>query len=114
MANVNLFLNASRFSKITQDPSALAVFISIASHENRSYEEIVEDTNLDLADVAPIVKTFEQVNYIEKNPGPLSRKFVLGFNGQLFAEQLKELYPEVKEIIGEKTLIRPIKVNRNL
>ena len=40
MAKTNLFLSASRFAEITQDSSALAVFLSVASHKTRDYEGI--------------------------------------------------------------------------
>ena len=114
MAEINIFLNAGRFSKITQNPSTLAVFLSIAKHKTRNYDQLVEDTNFDLAEVAPLVKDLEIGGFIERNPGPLSSKFKLGFNGQLFAEQLKSSYLEVKELLGEESLIEPIVVEKRL
>ena len=111
MANINLFTNASRFSKVAQNSKAIAIFLSIASHKTRNYEQLIDDTNLDLADVAPIVRELEESKFIERNPNPLSNKFKLAFNGQLFAEQLKSSYPEIKELLGEESLIEPIKIN---
>lgn len=112
MGEINLFLNASRFSKITENPNSLSIFLSIAKHKTRNYDELVEDTNLDLAEVAPLAKELVDGGFIEKNPGPLSSRFKLAFNGQLFAEQLKSAYPEVKELLGEESLIEPIKLKR--
>jgi len=114
MAGTNPFLNASRFSKITQNPHTLAIFLSIATHKIRNYDQLVEDTKMDIADVAPLVRNLENGGFIEKNPGPLSSKFKLAFNGQLFAEQLKSSYPRVKELLGEESLIEPIKVEKTL
>lgn len=97
---------------MTQNPNALAIFLSIARHKTRNYDQIVEDTKLDIADVAPLTRNLETGGFIEKNPGPLSSKFKLAFNRQLFAEQLKTSYPEVKELLGEKSLIEPIRIRR--
>src|SRR3989338_4852407 len=67
MDNINLFTNASRFSKVTQNSKAIAIFLSIASHKTRNYEQLIGDTNLDLADVAPIVRELEESMFIERN-----------------------------------------------
>lgn len=113
MGSINIFSNARRFSEITENPKALVIFLSIAGKESRTYDELVEDTTLELADVAPLVKELELGKFIEPNPRPSSNKFRLALNGQLFAEQLKSIYPEVKELLGEKSLIRPIKAGKN-
>lgn len=65
-----------------------------------------------MAEVAPLTKLLEKGNFIEKNPGPLSSNFRLAFNGQLFAEQLKTLYPEIRKLLGNKSLIKPIKIKK--
>jgi len=46
-------------------------------------------------------------DFVVRNPNPKSQKFKLGINGQMFAEQLKITYPEVRELLGHKKIIEP-------
>jgi|SRR3989344_1956480 len=112
MGEINIFTKADRFSKIVEDPKSIAIFLSIAAKGVRNYEELIEDTGLDLAEVAPLVKRLQEGGFIKPNPNPLSHRFRLDFNGQLFAEQLKLEYPEVRDLVGEKSLIQPIIIKK--
>ncbi len=112
MAEVNIFLKAREFSKIIENSNTLTVFLSIASNKFRSYDQLVTETRLDLAEVAKLTRELEEVKLIEKNPGPLSSKFKLAFNGQFLAEQLKTAYPELRDILGTESLIKPLRIGK--
>ncbi len=106
----NIITKARRFSEVVENPKAISVFLSIAINKVRNYEQLYEDTGLELAELAPLVKRLQEGGFIKPNPNPLSNKFKLAFTGQLFAEQLKIDYPEIKELLGEQSLITPIKI----
>ncbi len=113
MDEMNIFTKANRFARIVEDPKAIAIFLSVAANKVRNYEQLIEDTGLDLADVAPLVKRLQEGGFIKPNPNILSNKFRLDLNGQLFAEQLKLDYPEVRELLGEESLIEPIVIKNS-
>lgn len=114
MEEINPFTNAIKFSRIVQNSTALNILLRIAENKTRSYEQLEQDTNLTLATIAPIVDELERGGFIEKNPNPSSRKFKLAFNGQLFVEKLRLEYSGVKELLGETSLISPIKIKREM
>ncbi len=114
MEEINPFTNAIRFSRIVQNSTALNILLRIAENKTRTYDELEQDMSLTLATIAPIVDDLEKGGFIEKNPNPLSRKFKLAFNGQLFLEQLKSEYSELRELLGEKSLIQPIKIKKQV
>ena len=71
-------------------------------------KDISEETNLALREVVNSTYKLEKEDFIVHNPNPLSQKFKLGFNGQIFAEQLKIEYPEIEKVLGKKSLIEPL------
>lgn len=106
----NPYSKMDDFVHIASDSNAMKIFLLIAKKGVRQIQQIAKDTSMELKDVLNSIDMLEKGGFISRNPGPLSQKFRLGFNGQLFAEQLKVAYPEVKEYLGEKNLIEPIRV----
>ncbi len=102
--------NMTDFAKLLTDKIAIKIFLDIAKNDFRFFDNICEDTSLEPEDVATYLKKLEEVNLIEKNPGPVSKKYVLAFNGQIFAQKLQEEYPQVREFLGGKNFIRPLKL----
>ena len=87
----------------------MMIFLTIAKNKVAEIEQIFSDTNLDIEDAGIPLKKLEEGDFIIKNPNPLSNKYKLGFNGQLFVEQLKIMYPEIKKELGEESSIEPLK-----
>lgn len=102
--------NMENLAKLLTDRIAIKIFLDIAKNDLRYFEDISSDTGLEPEDVATYLKKLEEVNLIEKNPGVTSRKYVLAFNGQIFAQKLQEEYPQVKEFLGGKNFIKPLKL----
>src|SRR3989338_9994117 len=98
------------FKKITTDKNSIKIILDIAKNNERFFDDICSDTGLEPEIVAEYLKGLEKGDFIMKNPGSLSKKYVLGFNGQIFAEQLKSEYFEVKKFLGDESLIRPLKI----
>ncbi|MBU0898944.1 MAG: hypothetical protein KKB03_03620 [Nanoarchaeota archaeon] len=96
------------FSYITTNKNSIKIFLSVAKHKKRGIDQLASDTKLGIDDINRIVKKLERGDLITRNPNPESQKFILGFNGQLFAEQLKNSYSEIKEFLGEESLIEPL------
>jgi len=105
----NPFSKMENFAEFATDKNMMKIFLLIAKNRRRYVNELVTDTGMMEREVICIVDKLESGNFIEKNPNPESRKYKLGFNGQLFAEQLKLTYPEIKEYLGNENLIEPIK-----
>jgi len=106
----NIFSKINSFSNITTDEKNICVFLSVAKNNTIKIEQLVKETKLELKDIVISLHKLEKGDFVEKNPSPLSEKYTLGFNGQLFAEQLKNMYPQVKSFLGDKKIIKPLKV----
>ena len=107
--NKDPYCKMEHFVDIATNKNIMEVFLDIAKNRVRKLEELSEDTGLGLEDLAVSIRKLEDGDFIIKNPNPLSDKFKLGFNGQLFAEQLKIIYPDVREFLGKESLIEPLK-----
>lgn len=108
METKNYFSKIDSFCDITTDRNSMATFLAIAKNKVRDFEQLSKDTGLSLKDILDSVDKLEKGDFITRNPNPLSQKFRLGFNGQLFAEQLKTSYSEIKEYLGSDSLIEPL------
>lgn len=108
--NENIFSKMENFARIAADKNALKIFLYIAKNNVRSIDQIFEDTSLDLKEIVLSLEKLERGDFIVRNPGPRSQKFRLGFNGQLFAEQLRFSYEEVDNYLGNRKIIEPLKI----
>lgn len=104
----NSFFRMLLFKEITTNSDVMAIFLSIGKSKKMTDEQIMDKTNLSANAVDLCLNKLENADFIERNPGKASRTFKLSFNGQLFAEQLKRMYPKVEELLGNKNLIEPI------
>jgi DNA-binding MarR family transcriptional regulator len=104
----NPFSKMSEFVEVTTDKSSVMIFLSVAKNAPIMTPQLIEETGLGTAIVDASLNKLEQGDFIKRNPNPASNKFTLGFNGQLFAEQLRNTYPEVRSLLGEKQLIEPL------
>jgi predicted transcriptional regulator len=109
MENDNMFLKIENFSNITTNPNTVKIFLIIAKNKVMHFDQIIDEANLSYKDVIDSTDKLEKGNFIIRNPSPTSQKFKLGFNGQLFAEQLKMNYPEIQNLLGKESLIEPLK-----
>jgi hypothetical protein len=108
MKNNNVFSKIDNFIELTTDKNAMMVFLTVAKKRIIKIEDISEETNLGLREVVNSTDKLEKEDFIVHNPNPISQKFKLGFNGQIFAEQLKIEYPEIEKVLGKKSLIEPL------
>ncbi len=110
MKTSNPFIKIREFSNIVDNPMNLSILLSIAKKSRRTYDQLIVDFNGDVKNVVDSIDTLQKSNLIEGNPNPLSKKFKLSFNGQLFAEQLKIEFPNVKDFLGNDSLIEPLHI----
>jgi len=109
MKPTNPFLKVREFSSIVDNPFNLSIFLSIAKNSRRTYTELMEEFNK-VKEVADSINILQKGDLIEGNPNPISERFKLSFNGQVFAEQLKTEFPEVKNLLGDENLIKPLSI----
>ena len=108
MKNDNVFFKIDNFVELTTDKNAMMVFLIVAKNRIIKIEDISEETNLGRREIVNSTDKLEREDFIVRNPSRLSQKFKLGFNGQIFAEQLKIEYPEIEKLLGKKSLIEPL------
>jgi len=108
--DINFFTKARKFSEVVKNPFNISIFLSIAKNSHITYKELLGNFKQKIQDVSLSIGILEEHNLIEKNPNPLSQKYKLSFNGQIFGEQLKREFPKVKEFLGDENLIEPLKL----
>lgn len=106
----NPFIRIKEFSNLVDNPFNFSIFLSIAKNSIMTYPQLFQDFEGKMKEVSESIETLQRGGLVEGNPHPLSEKFKLSFNGQLFAEQLKIEFPNVKEFLGEQNLIEPLTV----
>lgn len=109
MPENDIYSKIENFDKIVTDTNSMTVFLTVAKKKSAYIDDLEEDTKLSLKDIAISLDKLENGDFVKKNPNPSSHKYVLGFNGQLFAEQLRSSYPEVKNLLGDEKIIQPLK-----
>ncbi|MBI2543087.1 MAG: hypothetical protein HYW24_02795 [Candidatus Aenigmarchaeota archaeon] len=109
MSQDNIFSKIENFDKIVTDRNSMTIFLTVAKKKLVYIEELEQDTKLSLKDIVISLDKLEQGDFVKRNPNPSSHKYILGFNGQLFAEQLRNSYPEVKNLLGNEKIIQPLK-----
>ncbi len=112
--NKNPYAKMEDFVSVVTDKNAMQIFLLIAKTHIRKIDQIIEDTSLDPKDVALSIDKLEKGNFIVRNPSLMSQKFRLGFNGQLFAEQLRIEFPEVRKLLGDRVIIEPIRAGSDI
>lgn len=109
MSQDNIFSKIENFDKIVTDNNSMTIFLTVAKRKIALIEELEQDTELSLKDIVISLDKLEQGDFVKKNPNPSSHRYKLGFNGQLFAEQLRDSYPEVRNLLGNERIIQPLK-----
>jgi len=104
----NVFSKMQDFANIATDRVAIQVFLSVAKHKVIKIGQLEEETHLPLESINVAIEKLEGGNFVERNPNPASQKFKLGFNGQMFVDQLKIVYPELQEQLGKESHIEPL------
>jgi len=96
------------FTKMVEDPSTISILLNIAKNKRSKISELHRDLGIDTYDLIEKLKFLETNGFIEQNPHPkdLDKTYRLAFDGQLFAEQLKRGFPNVKAYLGEENLIQ--------
>lgn len=98
-----------QFAQLTRDPHSLQVLLLIAKNKGMYIEEMMKKTDLSAATVYNICEYLEKANFIEENPHPqLNKRYVLSFNGQLLIENLRNIFPSVKNLLGEESFVKPL------
>ncbi len=106
----NKYNYLNKFSTILRNEKALSILIDIATNPTRNYTELHNDLGYGLDVINTLVENLEMINLIERNPNPASQKYKLSFNGSLFIEQIRLLSPQINSVIGDDSIIKPIKV----
>ncbi|HLC74797.1 MAG TPA: hypothetical protein VJH88_02985 [Candidatus Nanoarchaeia archaeon] len=98
-----------QFAHFTRDPHFLQVLLLIAKNNGMYIEDMIKETGLSAGTIYNVCEYLEKVSFIEENPHPqLNKRYVLSFNGQLLIENLKNIFPSVRDILGNESFIRPL------